>query len=312
MPLNKAFVALTHPEWFRSLRQSGIALESEIDFWRSDTQRFNAIRQGEHFYCLLRTPQYEDRQIVAVGEFCRFEILTVQQAWDKYSTATGARDFSELLARLRELYPDVKPDKKIGHIILRNFRIASKPIDFEEMKQIGLEFAKNIVQGKGISEELDKKLFARLVGDYPPLARDAIQVPDSLEPPRRHKTEITRVIRDTALTKELKSQYGWSCQICQTRVKITETEFYAEAHHIRPLGGEHNGLDCKENIIVLCPNHHAAFDKGAIAIDPEELTLIGNDERVGTKITLREGHKLDRSNLKYHLEKIFRGSKKTA
>ena len=42
-------------------------------------------------------------------------------------------------------------------------------------------------------------------------------------------------------------------------------EYMSEVHHIRPLG-KHDGADIIENMIVVCPNHHAMFDRGAITI----------------------------------------------
>lgn len=46
--------------------------------------------------------------------------------------------------------------------------------------------------------------------------------------------------------------------------------FYSEVHHIQPLGNEHNGIDSKSNMLVLCPNHHKMFDLGVLAIDPTD------------------------------------------
>ncbi|ULA60744.1 MAG: hypothetical protein LZF60_270070 [Nitrospira sp.] len=42
---------------------------------------------------------------------------------------------------------------------------------------------------------------------------------------------------------------------------------YAEAHHLRPLGYLHNGPDLPSNMLVLCPNHHAQCDLGAIRLN---------------------------------------------
>lgn len=59
------------------------------------------------------------------------------------------------------------------------------------------------------------------------------------------------------------------------------------AHHIKPLGGEHNGPDVRENILCVCPNHHALLDYGAIKLDP--MLLKG----------------IERKYIDYHNEKIF-------
>ena len=49
--------------------------------------------------------------------------------------------------------------------------------------------------------------------------------------------------------------------------------FYAEAHHVRPLGGDHKGDDRKDNLICVCPNHHAQLDYFAIKLDLGALKL---------------------------------------
>jgi nitrite reductase/ring-hydroxylating ferredoxin subunit len=70
---------------------------------------------------------------------------------------------------------------------------------------------------------------------------------------------------------------------------------YAEVHHLRPLGGHHRGLDRQDNMLVLCPNHHALFDLGT----PFFLSL--RRIRVGsTTFPLEVRHGLNRSNVDYH------------
>ena len=49
--------------------------------------------------------------------------------------------------------------------------------------------------------------------------------------------------------------------------------FYAEAHHLKPLGGEHRGPDIEGNLICLCPNHHALFDYFAVRLDVGKLAF---------------------------------------
>src|SRR5687768_9615067 len=53
--------------------------------------------------------------------------------------------------------------------------------------------------------------------------------------PYKVETEITRIIRDTIMTKQLKTIYQYKCQICDKAIFLHE-RLYAEAHHLRPLG----------------------------------------------------------------------------
>jgi HNH endonuclease len=84
--------------------------------------------------------------------------------------------------------------------------------------------------------------------------------------PKKVNAEVTRYIRDTKLSKALKDKYEYRCQICDHRIHLPNGNFYAEAHHIQPIGNGHDGPDIKENLIVVCPNHHAVLDYGVIEL----------------------------------------------
>jgi len=98
---------------------------------------------------------------------------------------------------------------------------------------------------------------------------------DGTKSPGRVTTTITRVIRDTKLSRRVKQIHKFKCQFCGDRLEGPAGP-YAEGAHIRPLGRPHNGPDTLENLLCLCPNHHYLFDVGAIGIDPK-FRLIGMD-----------------------------------
>ena len=102
-------------------------------------------------------------------------------------------------------------------------------------------------------------------GPTPP-ANDA---PD--EVPEKIRLIVNRFIRDTKMTRIVKGKYKNRCQVCGKRMEIKPGVFYAEAHHIKPLGGEHKGPDVQDNILCLCPNHHALFDYFGIFLNPAKL-----------------------------------------
>lgn len=84
--------------------------------------------------------------------------------------------------------------------------------------------------------------------------------------PPRVVTTVNRIIRDTAVTREVKDVYDNTCQFCRTRL-TTPVGGYAEGCHVRPLGKPHNGPDTSDNILCLCPNCHVLFDMHALTID---------------------------------------------
>ncbi|WP_396022974.1 MULTISPECIES: HNH endonuclease [Bacillus cereus group] len=76
------------------------------------------------------------------------------------------------------------------------------------------------------------------------------------------------------------------------RLQLLTNSYYSEAHHIKPLGSPHNGRDIRENIIVLCPNHHALCDYGAIPLNQDILKNV-------------KGHELSQEFIDYHNSEIF-------
>ncbi len=112
--------------------------------------------------------------------------------------------------------------------------------------------------------------------------------------PERRLAMVSRVIRDTAITRHVKALHRYRCQVCGVAVE-TPAGPYVEAAHIRPLGRPHDGPDQLENVLCLCPNHHVAFDRWAFAI-ADDLTLIGLDGRLRTVA----GHNVARVHVAYH------------
>lgn len=129
-------------------------------------------------------------------------------------------------------------------------------------------------------------------------------------PPGTVQTQVVRRIRDTALSKRVKEEFEHKCAICGKRIQLNENTFYAEAHHIKPLGAGHNGPDVRENLITLCPYHHAEFDYGIIAIEPTEHKIIHLDknETSHNSSPVYDVSYLNTSFLSYHIEYIFRGN----
>ena len=92
-------------------------------------------------------------------------------------------------------------------------------------------------------------------------------------PPKRVVQTVSRVVRDTAKGRLVKSLHNFTCQVCSTRI-VTPTGPYAEAAHIHPLGKPHDGPDEIDNILCLCPNCHVIFDSGGFVI-ANDYTLVG-------------------------------------
>jgi HNH endonuclease len=131
------------------------------------------------------------------------------------------------------------------------------------------------------------------------------QTPDSEigesihDPPDRVGLFTTRIIRDSAAARRLKALYDYRCQICGERIELGFSSFYAEAHHIRPLGGPHGGTDTQDNMLVVCPTHHAMLDLGAAIFSSGEAVIIG-----GTLYPLTLRHLIAPESFDYHNSEI--------
>lgn len=109
-----------------------------------------------------------------------------------------------------------------------------------------------------------------------PATPTAIDIAESSVPDRAITTTY-RILRDTALARRIKADKDYRCQLCNTQLKVSSNQPYAEAHHIKPLGTPHNGPDIPENILCLCPNCHVMLDYGAINLNKNQLMEIKDE-----------------------------------
>jgi 5-methylcytosine-specific restriction endonuclease McrA len=90
----------------------------------------------------------------------------------------------------------------------------------------------------------------------------------------RIETTTYRILRDTVLSREVKIAHRFKCQLCGNTIPLRDGSFYAEAHHVKPLGKPYNGPDIKENIICVCPTCHVLLDYGVIALEKSQVPNI--------------------------------------
>lgn len=128
---------------------------------------------------------------------------------------------------------------------------------------------------------------------------------ENLSLPAKVKTTTTRIIRDTKLIRDLKEKYDNTCQICGTKLQLPNGNGYSEGHHLQKLGGIHSGPNIKENIIILCPNHHTEFDYGMIAIKHGKIIHIDSKNTYHGQPLAYLRDDLDDKYLKYHYIHIF-------
>lgn len=123
---------------------------------------------------------------------------------------------------------------------------------------------------------------------------------------KRRRKEVEGFVRNIAKVKKLKKLYNDKCQIndcgfkLQYLTKNNRTSSYSEVHHYNPLKNESD--DDWDNMIVLCPNHHAEFDFRVKFIHRDGITIIDkNGKEIGETIKFRKNHKLDMKNIESQL-----------
>ena len=220
----------------------------------------------------------------------------------------SARKFFRLLDQLQFAearnywYLQIFP--KGDRLVLRPFKKdAKREIDLTELSELGVRKFH-----PGSAALLDKFLSNKL----PSFDAKVEKVDDELKRPSRITQTVRRLERDSATARELKQNYEYKCQVCNTTIELPSGERYAEAHHLRPLGKPHNGKEGKSNTIVVCPQHHAMFDLSVIAIDPKSwLVKHWNSHSSETVLKLTIKHDLDKKSVDYHY-KLFEETTKSA
>ena len=120
--------------------------------------------------------------------------------------------------------------------------------------------------------------------------------------PKKINYETVRVIRDTVRTKKLKIRYDNKCQVCKYKI----AENYSDVHHIWPIGDKPiGGNDDYDNMLVLCPNHHAMFDLALIQFDElEKWNLVHvNGDKIG-KLYLKKDHYINPKNIEHNNSRV--------
>jgi 5-methylcytosine-specific restriction protein A len=104
-----------------------------------------------------------------------------------------------------------------------------------------------------------------------------LEVAPTTEKALRKKRQIDAIVRNQGLVDDIKKLYKNTCQVCGERIQVRPGKHYSEVHHIRPLGQQHDGPDSKNNMLCVCPNHHAMLDFFSIRLTLGELHILKHE-----------------------------------
>ena len=111
---------------------------------------------------------------------------------------------------------------------------------------------------------------------------------------------VSRRIRDTQLTRHVKTLYDFQCQVCSSAIPGFGQRRYAEGAHVRPLGRPHLGADVIDNILCLCPNHHTQLDIGGMVILDDFSVAKTDNLEPFAELQFRRDHRVELENVRYH------------
>lgn len=126
------------------------------------------------------------------------------------------------------------------------------------------------------------------------------EVPAGHESPERVTTTVQRIVRSSAVKRQVKAWHDNRCQICELRIEVPGGS-YSEGAHMQALGSPHNGPDTTGNVLCLCPNCHVMLDAGAIVIN-DDLSIIRAGVEAGV-LRLHPQHILDMDCVRQHRER---------
>ena len=166
-----------------------------------------------------------------------------------------------------------------AHLIGKNVPSKISAREFDELLKAWLE--NNSMKLKEWylrdADNQDKRSIESFFGD--PQVLDTPKATDLNDPQEvaRIETTIYRILRDTALSREVKIAQNFRCQLCSKTIQLSDGSYYAEAHHVKPLGRPYNGPDTIDNIICVCPTCHVLLDYKVIRLEKSRLPNLSTD-----------------------------------
>ncbi len=144
----KGYIGVTSREWFSFLADEQFV--GEINFWRKNTKNFRVLEHGDSFFFLVKNKKgtRTERTIPAMATFERFEVNSVNKAWDRYKQGNGDVSKNQFINRMYEMFKTTEENNEIGCIILSDFKVFANPVVLSELK---IDFQNSIVSGKGIT-----------------------------------------------------------------------------------------------------------------------------------------------------------------
>lgn len=266
----KGYIGVTAREWFTYLSQSN-NLE-EINFWRKNTNNFRALKKGEPFFFLVKNEKgiKGERAVLGRAIYDRFEVSSVNEAWEKYGTGNGDESKDSFVARMIEMFGSDTNIGQVGCIILTDFQLFDNPVYLSE---VGIEFKNSVVSGKGITEtevntinEYGFSTARSLMHKLNEVNNIGFTEDDAAFPEgklvlkqhlvRERNSEVIKLAKERFIKKHGKL----FCEVCEFDFTSRYGDIgkgYIEGHHTKPVSEMAENEKTKvEDIVLVCSNCH--------------------------------------------------------
>jgi predicted HNH restriction endonuclease len=282
----KGYIGVTSRQWFTYLANNHEGV-NEVNFWRKNTSNFNVLTKGEPFFFLVKNELgiKGERAVLGKATYERYEVLTIEEAWNKYRNANGDEVRESFITRMNDMFDTDKYMDEIGCIILSDF----KEFDNEVfLSNIDVEFKNSVVSGKGITEtevnailEYGFTSVGNVVRKLSDLERIVFTEDDEGFPEGKLELKQHQVReRNPEVIKLAKKRYldlhgKLICQVCEFDFKAHYGDIgegYIEGHHTKPISEMVEDEETKvEDIAMVCANCHRMLHRKRPWLSVDEL-----------------------------------------
>ena len=289
----KGYIGVTSREWFTYLSLNpGI---KEVNFWRKNTDNFNALTQGETFFFLVKNKKgvQGERTVLGKATYERFEVLTVIEAWEKYRNANGDEDKNSFIARMNDMFETDPHNGTIGCIILSDFQAFDTPV---YLSDIGVDFKNSVVSGKGITEsevnailQYGSSTVGNVIRKLTEVDRIGFTEDDEGFPEGKLKLKQHLVReRNPEVIKLAKERYlqlhgKLICEVCEFDFAARYGDIgegFIEGHHTKPISEmAEDEVTMVEDIALVCSNCHRMLHRKRPWLSINELKQLLNNNK---------------------------------
>jgi len=281
----KGYIGVTSREWFTYLSNKDSV--NEINFWRKKTDKFRVLSEGEPFLFIVKNIKGNkgERAVLGKATFKRFEVLKVEEAWNKYGEGNGDGIKESFVTRMKIMFGTDTHNGEIGCIILSDFKRFDNPV---YLSGIGIDFKNGIVSGKGIKEREVTNIFDHGFNSVEPIMSKFNELnrirftEDEKEFPEGKYMLIQHLVRERnpevirlAKARTLQQNGKLICVVCEFDFKEQYGDIgegYIEGHHTKPISemdeNEHTKV---EDIALVCANCHRMLHRKRPWLSIDEL-----------------------------------------